>query len=54
MTSSVFGGIAANNVGDASVQLEERIAVGDPECRVTVWLKPESNTSFAHNYTSRR
>ncbi len=38
MTSSVFGGIAARNRGAAAVQLEERIAVGDPGCRVTVWL----------------
>ncbi|MDO8213198.1 methanogen output domain 1-containing protein [Conexibacter sp. CPCC 206217] len=39
MTSSVFGGIAARNTGGASVVLEERIALGDPECRVVVWLK---------------
>lgn len=39
MTSSVFGGIAARNAGGAAVHLEERIAVGDPECRVTVWLR---------------
>jgi anti-sigma regulatory factor (Ser/Thr protein kinase) len=39
MTSSVFGGIAARNTGHASVVLEERIALGDPECRVVVWLK---------------
>ena len=38
MTSSVFGGIAARNAGGASVVLEERIALGDPECRVVVWL----------------
>jgi anti-sigma regulatory factor (Ser/Thr protein kinase)/predicted ArsR family transcriptional regulator len=38
MTSSVFGGIGARNTGAALVQLEERIAVGDPECRVNVWL----------------
>lgn len=38
MTSSVFGGIAARNHGDAVVLLDERIAVGDPECRVTVLL----------------
>ncbi|HVL65089.1 MAG TPA: methanogen output domain 1-containing protein [Actinomycetota bacterium] len=38
MTSSVFGGIAARNAGESAVQLEERIAVGDPQCRVTVWL----------------
>lgn len=38
MTSSVFGGIAARNHGHAVVQLNERIAVGDPECRVTILL----------------
>jgi anti-sigma regulatory factor (Ser/Thr protein kinase) len=38
MTSSVFGGIAARNAGEAVVVLEERIAFGDPECRVTVLL----------------
>jgi hypothetical protein len=43
MTSSVFGGIAARNTaGDAVVvSLDRRIAVGDPECRVTVWFDPE-------------
>jgi DNA-binding CsgD family transcriptional regulator/anti-sigma regulatory factor (Ser/Thr protein kinase) len=38
MTSSVFGGIAARNREAAAVVLEERIALGDPECRVVVWL----------------
>ncbi|MFC4020032.1 methanogen output domain 1-containing protein [Micromonospora sp. GCM10011542] len=38
MTSSVFGGIAARAGEDAVVLLDERIAVGDPECRVTVLL----------------
>jgi hypothetical protein len=38
MTSSVFGGIAARNRAAAAVVLEERIALGDPECRVVVWL----------------
>ncbi len=38
MTSTVLGGIAARNAGDASVVLQERIAVGDPECRIVVWL----------------
>lgn len=40
MTSSVFGGIGARNRDGVSVHLEERIAIGDPECRVTVWLSP--------------
>jgi anti-sigma regulatory factor (Ser/Thr protein kinase) len=39
MTSSVLGGIAARNADGASVVLEERIALGDPECRVVVWLR---------------
>lgn len=39
MTSSVFGGIAARSAGrDASIQLEERIAVGDAGCRAVVRL----------------
>jgi DNA-binding NarL/FixJ family response regulator/anti-sigma regulatory factor (Ser/Thr protein kinase) len=52
MTSSVFGGIAARNAGQSSVALEERIALGDPECRVVVWLgdaQPPDPDS-AHHY----
>jgi anti-sigma regulatory factor (Ser/Thr protein kinase) len=55
MTSSVFGGIAARNRGDgAAVVLEERIAVGDPGCRVVVHLgaPPEQAARFAHRYDS--
>ncbi len=44
MTSSVLGGIAARNTGAGAVELEERIAVGDPECRVIVWLGPPAET----------
>ena len=53
MTSSVFGGIAARNVGgSAAVQLEERIAVGDPGCRVVVWLAdpPRGQRELVHVY----
>jgi len=51
MTSSVFGGIAARNNGDAVVLLDERIAVGDPECRVTVLLGPTARqTAGGHHY----
>jgi len=52
MTSSVFGGIAARNTGGASVVLEERIAVGDPECRVAVWLTGAQRGRWgaAHEY----
>jgi hypothetical protein len=53
MTSSVFGGIAARNTpGDVAVLLEERIAVGDPGCRVVISLVPPSPEAapFAHHY----
>jgi anti-sigma regulatory factor (Ser/Thr protein kinase) len=53
MTSSVFGGIAARNSGHpASVTLEERIAVGDPGCRVVVHLgePSEGERPLAHRY----
>lgn len=53
MTSSVFGGIAARNHDDgAAVVLEERIAVGDPGCRVVVHLgtPPAEAARFAHRY----
>jgi anti-sigma regulatory factor (Ser/Thr protein kinase) len=53
MTSSVFGGIAARNSSHpVSVLLEERIAVGDPACRVVVSLVPvpEDQAPFAHLY----
>lgn len=56
MTSSVFGGIGARNTGhDVAVHLEERIAVGDPECRVTIWLhEPPSEVEVSvHRYRSR-
>jgi anti-sigma regulatory factor (Ser/Thr protein kinase) len=54
MTSSVFGGIAARNHGASRVQLEERIAVGDPECRVSVWLgdAAASRPDYGHRYSA--
>ncbi len=53
MTSSVFGGIGARSTGrEVAVQLEERIAVGDPECRVVVWFdsSPPEIEPFVHRY----
>lgn len=53
MTSAVFGGIAAHNTTNgASVVLEERIAVGDPGCRVVVYAgeAPAASRRFAHRY----
>lgn len=52
MTSSVFGGIAARARGEAVVQLDERIAVGDPGCRVTVWLGTAAKEPSGHRYRS--
>ncbi len=55
MTSSVFGGIAARNEDHgAAVVLEERIAVGDPGCRVVVYLSdpPDDVARFAHRYSA--
>lgn len=50
MTSSVFGGIAARNAGEATVVLEERIAVGDPQCRVVIYLGPGHDVPHGHRY----
>ncbi len=55
MTSSVFGGIAArNSANGASVMLEERIAVGDPGCRVVVYLgdPPADERANAQRYVA--
>jgi predicted ArsR family transcriptional regulator len=41
MTSNVFGHIAAQNLGYAAVALEETIAMGDPGCRVVVYLRAQ-------------
>lgn len=52
MTSSVFGGIAARNSDNpVLVQLDRRIALGDPECEVTVWLDRKRAThDTGHGY----
>lgn len=55
MTSGVFGGIAARNTDrGASVLLEERIAVGDPGCRVVVYLDGTAGPDRpgAHGYAT--
>jgi hypothetical protein len=42
----------ARNTGRSSVVLEERIAVGDPECPVVVWLGSDKHGRLdaAHDY----
>lgn len=51
MTSTVFGFIAAQNLGYACVEIEESIAAGHPECRVAVHLGPgAANRPRAREY----
>jgi anti-sigma regulatory factor (Ser/Thr protein kinase) len=52
MTSSVFGGIAARNAENGLVVLEERIAVGDPQCRIVIHLgdAPARAQGVGHRY----
>jgi predicted ArsR family transcriptional regulator/anti-sigma regulatory factor (Ser/Thr protein kinase) len=53
MTSAVFGGIAARNANQAAVSLDERIATGDPGCRVVVHLGAAANSAQrAHHYAA--
>lgn len=47
MTSNVFGSIAAENLGYAKVELQSAIALGAPECRVVVHLKPTPEADAA-------
>jgi predicted ArsR family transcriptional regulator len=52
MTSNVFGVIAAENLGQAKVVLEETIALGAAGCRVVVYLKetPEAQAAAGRAY----
>lgn len=55
MTSNVFGVIAAENLGQAKVALEETIAEGAPGCRVTIYLAATDEAEQAsgqHYYQS--
>jgi predicted ArsR family transcriptional regulator len=47
MTSNVFGGIAARNLGYAKVELKETIAEGGSGCTVVVYLKPTEESKRA-------
>lgn len=55
LTTSVFGGIGAHNAGEATVVLEERIAIGDPGCRVVIYLSdpPPDAQHAGHRYRAR-
>jgi predicted ArsR family transcriptional regulator len=43
-TSTVFGTIAAENLGYAKVSLDETIASGAPGCLITIYLKESSES----------
>ena len=47
MTSSVFGVIAAENLGYAKVSIEEAIARGDAGCRIVIYLRPTEESRAA-------
>jgi predicted ArsR family transcriptional regulator len=47
MTSNVFGVIAAENLGQAKVVLNETIAEGAAGCRVTIYLKTTAESDAA-------
>lgn len=47
MTSNVFGVIAAENLGQAKVSLNETIAEGAQGCRVTIYLQPSAESEAA-------
>lgn len=47
MTSNVFGSIAAENLGQAKVAIEEAIARGDRGCRVVVYLQQTDEADAA-------
>lgn len=50
MTSNVFGAVTAENLGYAKVVLNQTIADGAPECRVTVYLNPTSSPGQGREY----
>lgn len=45
VTATVFGGIAARNLGYAKVVNESSIADGDPECRVVIYICQTEETA---------
>lgn len=49
-TSALAGGLAARAGGSADVVLDERIALGDSQCRVAVDLGARSGRPTAHHY----
>ncbi|MBO0730356.1 MAG: ATP-binding protein [Acidimicrobiaceae bacterium] len=49
-TSTLAGGLAARGTGGAEITLDERLALGDPQCRLIVDLGPPSGRLTSHRY----
>ena len=49
-TSALAGALAAESSGSAEVTLDERIALGDPQCRIVVDLASLSGRLTSHHY----
>jgi anti-sigma regulatory factor (Ser/Thr protein kinase) len=50
-TSAIAGGLAARLGGGAEVTVDERLALGDPQCRLTLDLGPPTGRVTSHRYT---
>jgi hypothetical protein len=50
-TSALAGGFAARLAGGAEVTLDERLALGDPQCQLIVDLGPPTGRLTSHRYT---
>jgi serine/threonine-protein kinase RsbW len=49
-TSALAGSLAARAGGQAEVTLEERLALGDAQCRVVIDLRPTRTRPTSHHY----
>ena len=50
-TSALAGTVAARAVGSAEVSLDERLALGDAQCRLVIDLRPGAPRSTSHRYS---
>jgi anti-sigma regulatory factor (Ser/Thr protein kinase) len=51
-TSAALGSLAARSAGEAAVTLDERLALGDHQCRVVLDLDAAEGLEGAHRYTN--
>ena len=50
-TSALAGGLGARLAGETEVTLDERLAMGDHQCRMIVNLKPPATRPTSHHYS---